>query len=80
MKLIHDKTGAEVKIGDAIQYRWHNAPETDPFETLYVSYIQKPKHGGSTGLVYASAKKNDSNARGFYPSVYNMTWIDRDDQ
>lgn len=77
MRLVYDKTGTEVKIGDfATTFRG---------ETVIVSGIEKPRHGGSTGRVYVREDKVRERGsivfdQGYFPSVIGATWIDREDQ
>jgi len=79
MKLVYIETKKPVHIGDEFQYRHHNAPAHAPSETLIVTEIMKPRHGGSTGRVYAD-KDGRNGCGGYYPSVYGMEWIEREDQ
>lgn len=67
MKLVYEKTGLDVKVGDnATTFRG---------ESVVVRSIEKPRHGGSTGRVYF-----EDGLGGVFPSVIDAKWIDRDDQ
>jgi hypothetical protein len=79
MKLIYSATRKPVHVGDEIQYVHHNAPAGTAPKTLIVTHIEKPKHGGSTGRVYAG-EQGVNRSPGYYPSVYDMEWIEREDQ
>lgn len=70
MRLIYSGTDTEVKISD--KTICHNLGE------VIVTEIIKPKHGGSTGRVYV--KYDDYAPVGYYPSVINAEWIEREDQ
>lgn len=79
MKLVYKDTNKEVNLGDVIKHVHHNAPAGTKPETLVVTHIEKPRHGGSTGRVYAS-KPGRTDGQGFFPSVFDMEWIEREDQ
>lgn len=78
MKLVYIADGKEVKIGDEIAYVHHTAPAGTPATRLIVTDIEKPRHGGSTGRVYA--KEPGGFSGGCYPNVYDMEWVEREDQ
>lgn len=79
MKLVYTATRKPVAIGDEIAYVHHTAPVGTPPKTLTVTDIVKPKHGGSTGRVYA-AEEWLHGSGGCFPAVYGMEWIEREDQ
>lgn len=79
MKLIYSKTGKPVAIGDEIDYVHHNDPAGTEPTKLIVWHVEKPHKPGSTGRVYASPS-GEHRGGGYYPSVYDMEWIEREDQ
>ena len=61
MKLIHNNTSQDVKIGDRVtSFRG---------EEMTVTGIEAPRHSASTGRVYVN------NGQGYYPSVFGLSWI-----
>ncbi|RLD03103.1 MAG: hypothetical protein DRI65_13580 [Chloroflexota bacterium] len=70
MKLVYDKTGEEVKVGDMVKLR--------DGEEVEVTLIEKPHKPSSTGRVYVKAIF-DLQQRGYFPSVIGTTWIERED-
>lgn len=69
MKLIYEKTGQEVKVGDKV--------ETFRGETVEVSFFRPPHKPSSEGHV---SVKRDGGTREFYVSVIGAEWIDRTDR
>lgn len=78
MKLVYTQTQQEVKLGDVIQYVHHNDPAGTEPTPLTVVEIVKPAHGGSTGRVYV--QEPGVGLIGRFPSVFDMEWIEREDQ
>jgi len=71
MRLVHDATQVEVAIGDEItDFRGEKA---------IVTGWDKPHKPASTGRVYVRAVDGEHSA-GFYPSVFDLTWIEREDR
>lgn len=73
MKLVHLSTKAEVKVGDKVKLSdglW------------YVQHWDKPHSPASTGRVYVSKKRKSTghDQMGYYPSVCNCEWIEREDR
>ncbi len=65
MRLIHKSTGKEVQIGDAVtSFRG---------EAATVSYVSKPHSPASTGRVGVDGGE-------FFPSVFDLEWVDREDR
>jgi hypothetical protein len=65
MKLIHEATGNEVVDGETVtDFRGDKA---------VVTGREEPRHSGSTGRVYVRA---NGWTNGFYPSVFDMKWIE----
>lgn len=68
MKLIYEKTGAQVQTGDiAHDFRGKAA---------VVTGWELPRHEGSTGRVYVAEMRENGFNMGYYPSVYGMKWVD----
>jgi hypothetical protein len=66
------KKGEEVKIYDIVTgHNFHKNGE--------VLHIEKPRHGGSTGRVYISYDSGATQS-GYFPSVIDAKWIEREDQ
>jgi hypothetical protein len=72
MKLIHQATGVEVKVGDTLTYR--------DGATTVLRYIQKPHKPASTGRVYVSQSSAIDAGQGYFPSVFDLVWVEREDQ
>lgn len=70
MKLVHDATGEEVKVGD-------NAV-TFTGEPCVITGFQRPTSPASTGRV--TVRFTDDSEGSFYPGVVNATWIEREDR
>lgn len=72
MKLVHDHTEQEVKIGDQVRL---NGGE----ELLTVAQVVKPHKPSSTGRVILETK--DGKEWGsYFPSAIGAHWIEREDQ
>lgn len=70
MRLVHDETGLEVAVGDEVtDFRGDSA---------IVVMWDKPHSPASTGRLYVST--DGSPPFGYYPSVFNCTWIEREDR
>lgn len=69
MKLVYEKTGALVKVGDEVELRFGLANIID---------IVEPHKPSSTGRVYVEYK--DGNRGGYFPSVIDAKWIERGDR
>ena len=67
MKLVDQKTGHEVKIGDTVtSFRG---------EVLYLTNLEEPRHSSSTGRV--GVKKPGSNTVFyFFPTVIGCVFVD----
>lgn len=64
-KLINDKTGLEVSIGDkAVTFRG---------EAVTITGFEPPRHSGSTGKVYVTYDE-DGRRGGYYPSVIDCSY------
>ena len=67
MKLVNEKTGEAVKIGDKVISFRH--------ESATVTGWEEPRHSGSTGRVYVVF---DGTAHwfssGYYPGVFDLLW------
>ena len=74
MRLIYEGTEKAVLVGDKVTLR-------DGVKAV-ITYLEKPRHGGSTGRVYVDVIRDDgtSSNRGFFPSVVGAEWIEREDQ
>lgn len=76
MKLVYEKSGKPVQIGDRVT--------TGRGEKYYLQNIELPRHGGSTGRVYVSKTKNPRggafSTMSYFPSVIGAKWIGREDQ
>lgn len=72
MILINEKTGVEVKIGDKItNFRG---------ETYFLTGMAAPpRDSGSTGRVFVntSMEDNASTSRAFYPSVFDLKFVEK---
>jgi hypothetical protein len=64
MRLVHNETGEEVKIGHAV-VDFRNEPGT-------VTGWREPKGANSTGRIEVGGWE-------FYPDVFNCKWIERED-
>lgn len=67
MKLVYDKTGEPVKVGDTVSIRGQRGTVTD---------INKPHKPSSTGRIYV---KIGSLTHEFFPGVIGATWVERED-
>jgi hypothetical protein len=71
MRLVHDDTGLEVEVGETVtDFRGEKAR---------VVSIERPHHAGSTGRIYVQPLFAEW-TQGYYPSVFNCTWIEREDR
>lgn len=70
MRLVYEKSGIEVKVGDSVTLR--NG------EKVTVTDIQKPHKPASTGRVYVSY--DGKNSTSYFPGVIDAKWIEREDQ
>jgi hypothetical protein len=66
MKLINEKTGNPVQIGDVVHdFRGKAA---------YVTGWALPRHAGSTGRVHVKEMNEQGFSSEYYPSVYGLKW------
>lgn len=70
MRLVYKTTNEPVCVGDEVKF---------DDETVVVDGIEKPRHGGSTGRVYVKNPGSEF-SQGYFPGVFDMHWIERDDQ
>ena len=75
MKLVFEGTSNVVTVGTVFPYE--QGDET--MVNLTVTHIEKPRHPGSTGRVTAS-ENGEPGWQPFFPSVYGMEWIEREDR
>lgn len=72
MKLVHEKTGEEIKVGDKItDFRG---------ETWFLTGMAAPPQwSGSTGRVFVntSMEDNASTSRALYPSVFYLKFVEK---
>lgn len=67
MKLVHEKTGIEVKTGEVVHsFRG---------EAAYVTGWREPQHSGSTGRVYVKEFGDRGFTGEYFPSVYGLKWV-----
>lgn len=72
MRLVHPD-GRTVRRGDELTAR--------DGTILTVMSIQQPHHAGSTGRVYVEWHDEDKTySQGYFPSVFDLKWVDREDQ
>ena len=71
MKLIYEKTGQEVRVGDTVHI--NNKP-------FYIDSVQQPHKPGSTGKVYVTAMNESKTTSGYFPGVVGAVWAGRTDQ
>jgi len=74
MRLVYDKTGVEVKVGDKVTLF---DCDGDPTHYTVVRGI-KPHKPASSGFVEVKSRRGDSHT--FYASVIGATWIEREDR
>lgn len=66
MRLIREKTGVPVQVGEVVHsFRG---------EAAIVTGWEVPQHEGSTGRVYVKEMKENGFCMGYYPSVYDLKW------
>jgi len=70
MRLVYEKTGAEVKVGDIV--------ETSRGQKVRVDFFREPHKPASSGKVVV--KGADGSAREYYVSVIGAEWIEREDR
>lgn len=73
MRLVHKKTGEPVKAGDKItSFRGEEAVLVDKY---------KPDASNALGRVYVRWSDGPEDVQiGFYPSVFGLEWVDREDR
>ena len=69
MKLVYDKTGEEVKVGDPVDISGRAAS---------VTYFREPHNPASSGKV--TIKYGDGDSMEYYVGVIGATWIEREDR
>lgn len=68
MKLIREKTGDIINVGDVVHdFRGKAA---------IVESWSLPKHEGSTGRVYVKEMGERGISGEYYPSVFSLKWVD----
>lgn len=75
MKLVYKANGTEVKVGDSLN-------GLEGFAGYVIDSIEKPKSPASTGRVYVRHPNNTKAGfgQGYYPSVIQAEWIEREDR
>jgi hypothetical protein len=68
MQLINLKTNQPVKSGDIV-HCFRGKP-------AYVTGWQIPQHEGSTGRVYVQEISDRRTHAEYFPSVYNLAWVE----
>lgn len=73
MILVHKDTGEEVqKLDTVVDFRGERA---------VVTGWQKPHSPASTGRLYVRMPKDrGGHEQGYYPSVFDCEWVDREDR
>lgn len=73
MRLVHEATGAEAQIGEVLtDFRGYK---------MRLISIEKPRSPASTGRVYVRELDADHDyTSGYYPSVFDLEWIEREDR
>lgn len=75
MKLVYEATGKEVKVGDRVIMRNQKSVR------CVITAIQRPHTPASTGRVYvAPSMMKASEGQGYFPGVFDMEWIEREDR
>ena len=74
MKLIHTDCNGDVH-DVAIGYKFGHGPDT-----LIVVYMPKPHKPSSSGKVTCRNVETSKVDIGYFASVYNMKWVEREDQ
>ncbi len=68
MKLIHLKTGTELKVGDQVK--------TVDGELVFLTYMQPPQSLSSTGRVFVKKINSvEEDFKEFFPSVLEAKWV-----
>ena len=66
-KLLDERTGAPVKVGDTVvDFRGGSS-------VVDAGIGAAPKHGGSTGRIYVTERDGH---REYFPSVFGKVWVD----
>lgn len=68
MKLVNEKTQAEIKVGD-IAHTFRGEP-------VVVTGWQQPRNPASTGRVFIRTIADRAFEMGYYPSVIGALWVD----
>lgn len=71
MRLVYEKTGTEVKVGDVVTLR--------DGDEVKVTSIQPPHKPSSTGRVTVQIAPSDTEMS-YFPAVIGAHWIEREDQ
>lgn len=71
MKLIYEKTGQEVRVGDTTHING---------KPYFVESIQIPHKPGSTGKVFVTSMDGKHVLMGFFPGVVGAVWAGREGQ
>ena len=66
MRLINNKTGQEIKVGEVVH--------THLGKAAIVTGWQHPEHEGSTGRVFVRTMQDNAFEMSYYPSVINAQW------
>jgi hypothetical protein len=66
MKLVNEKTQAEIKVGDIAR--------TFRGEAVVVTGWEEPRNPASTGRVYIKTMTDNPFEMGYYPSVIGAKW------
>lgn len=75
MKLVYTASGQEVKVGDRVML------SQQEYARRVITAIERPRSPASTGRVYVAASMKDAwEAQGYFPSVFDMEWIEREDR
>lgn len=76
MRLIYSTSRTEVLVGDPLILSGRGGEQD---LKGFVESIEHPRHAASTGRIYFRAN-DGSLARGYFPSVFDAEWIEREDQ
>jgi hypothetical protein len=72
MRLVHEDTGIEVVDGEVVtDFRG---------DKCIVAGREEPRSPASTGRVYVRPTHGEQWTQGYYPSVFNLKWIEREDR
>lgn len=77
MKLVHRDSLKPVQIGDVCEIV---DPDEKVLETWVVTGFSKPTSPAFTGRVYVHKQGDPRITSIFFPSVFNMEWINREDR